>query len=66
MIIKVSSHQYWWLAGGYDLGLDIFRSEHRGGTWWIVRRGFGSLISVIFKDIHYSKAYKIHNKFAVT
>ena len=25
-IIKVSGHQYWWLAGGYDLEKAHFRS----------------------------------------
>ena len=23
---KVSGHQHWWLAGGYDLEMNIFRS----------------------------------------
>ena len=25
VIIKMSSHQYWWLAGGYDLEIGHFR-----------------------------------------
>ena len=24
-IIKVSGYQHWWLAGGYDLEIEIFR-----------------------------------------
>ena len=30
-MIKVSGHQYRWLAGGYDLEMDIFRSGLHGG-----------------------------------
>ena len=26
MIVKVSGHQYWWLAGGYDMEIGYFRS----------------------------------------
>ena len=25
-IIEVKGHQYWWLAGGYDLEIECFRS----------------------------------------
>ena len=40
-IIKVSGHQYWWLAGGYDL--DIFSLVV---TWWIVAGGVSQSCSI--------------------
>ena len=32
VIIKVSSHQYWWLAGGYDLEIGHFLKLL---AWWL-------------------------------
>ena len=32
-IFKVSGHQHWWLAGGYDLEMRYF---WRWIAWWIV------------------------------
>ena len=29
-IIKVSDHQHWWLAGGYDLEIGLFRGGYYG------------------------------------
>ena len=37
-IIKVSGHQYWWLEGGYDLEVGLFRSGRHGG--YLVYSGF--------------------------
>ena len=37
VIIKVSGHQYWWLAGGYDLEIGHFLEvANMVVTWWIV------------------------------
>ena len=37
MIIKVSGHQYWWLAGGYDLEIGHFLEvASMVVSWWIV------------------------------
>ena len=30
--IKVSGHQYWWLAGGYDLEIGHFK---KWLAWWL-------------------------------
>ena len=36
-IIKVPGHQYWWLAGGYDLEIRHFlEAASMVVTWWIV------------------------------
>ena len=32
VIIKVSGHQHWWLAGGYDLQIGHF---WRWLAWWL-------------------------------
>ena len=31
-MIKVSGHQHWWLAGGYDLEIEHFK---RWLAWWL-------------------------------
>ena len=31
VIIKVSGHQHWWLAGGWDLEVGLFASGWHGG-----------------------------------
>ena len=38
MIIKVMGHQYWSLAGGYDLEIGLLRSGYHGG--YLVDSGF--------------------------
>ena len=36
-IIKSLGHQYWWLAGGYDLEIGLFLEVvSMVVTWWIV------------------------------
>ena len=39
-IIKVSGHQYWWLAGGYDLEIGHL------ATWWL--RAFLSRFNLFY------------------
>ena len=36
VITKVSGHQYWWLAGGYDLEIGLLEVASMVVTWWIV------------------------------
>ena len=36
VMIKVSGHQYWWLAGGYSLERTFLEVASMVVTWWIV------------------------------
>ena len=49
-IIKVLGHQYRWLAGGYDLEIEHFRSPSMVVTWWI---GFFCAVTFPLNTAHY-------------
>ena len=46
-IIKMSGHQHWWLAGGYNLEIEYVRSGLHGG--YLVDSGF--LCSVQYSSL---------------
>ena len=50
LMIKMSSHQYWWLGGGYDLEMELFRSGYHGGY----------LVYSAFFRVFHSRIHHVH------